>query len=78
MNLNMIIIYIITIGNSYTFTKSIPIQNIDSTSIINIELIPSNYPDKFSFEFSNGYLIVKRIDLEQGWDYNHLIILYKQ
>jgi hypothetical protein len=45
-------------------------------------LIPTDYPDNFTFNIVNNILIVKRIDfIGAGWDHNHsveLIINAKQ
>jgi hypothetical protein len=61
----------IWIGSSITNTKKINLyyfpQNIQYT--INLHKHP--YKDTFHFEIKNNYLIIKRLDLNEGWGHNH-------
>jgi hypothetical protein len=68
----------IFIGNN---TNSYKIIDITSKLALNEKyyfiLVKTDYQDTFSFTLKKNYLIVKRLDTESGWGYDHSVNVYK-
>jgi hypothetical protein len=67
---------LITIGSSNTSEKIIILdRSYDKNSILFLQ--SHNYTDKFTYTIENNVLKIKRIDLNQGWMYNHIGYIYE-
>lgn len=63
----------IKIGSSQSNIKKINLFFFPNDIKYQINLHKNQYNDKFKFEINDNYLIIKRLDTDTGWDYNHSI-----
>jgi hypothetical protein len=66
----------IYINSSNENVKKINLHYFPENIKYTIKLHKSPYSDTFHFEIKNNYLIVKRLDKNHGWGYNHCIDIY--
>lgn len=63
----------ICIGSSKSNVKIINLYYFPNDIQYSINLHNNSYKDSFHFEINKNYLIVKRLDENNGWGYNHFI-----
>jgi hypothetical protein len=61
----------IAIGKSNENTKMIDLYYFPVDVLFTVKLIPCPYGDSFVFDIKNNILIVKRVDMKGGWEYDH-------
>ena len=63
----------ITIGSSNKNTKEIDLYYFPDDIQYYMKLQSNNTSDNFSFNIKNNKLIIKRLDNNSGWTYNHIV-----
>jgi hypothetical protein len=61
----------IAIGKSNENTKMIDLYYFPVDVLFTVKLIPCPYGDSFVFDIKNNILIVTRVDMKSGWEYDH-------
>lgn len=66
----------IIIGASEHNIKLLDLNYFPNNINYEIKLVQNQYNDTFAFDIKDNYLMVKRLDTNTGWNYNHVCNIY--